>query len=123
MMGTIAVRAPEMYMKRDKCRYLNQKERNKVFDMYIDSKYSVEYIVSYLNTNKAIVEEHLFSTGKNKQFGKPRIVGIIGFEKQTAYWPKESDIWASLEPKYDENDLINWEAEQLNNNIKPENKL
>ena len=123
MMGTTAIRAPERYMKRDKCRSLGQKERTKVFDMYIHGKYSVEYIVLYLNTNKAIVEEHLFSTGNNKNFGKPHIVGIIGFEKQTPYWPKESDIWASLDPKYDANELIGWELEQLDSTIKSEHKL
>ena len=123
MMGTTAVRAPERYMKRDKCRVLNQKERNRVFDMYIHGKYSVDYIVRYLNTNKAIVEEHLFSTGNNRKFGSPEVVGVIAFNPRTAYYPKESDIWASFDPKYDPNELTEWEAEQLNNSIKSEYKL
>lgn len=123
MMGTMAVRAPERYMKREKCRTLNQKERSKVFDMYVYSKYSVDYIVRYLNINKPIVEKHLFSTGNNKNFSKPQVVGIIGFEKQTAYWNTEHDILESLDPKYDADTLTGWEKKQLSNSIKSEFKL
>ncbi len=105
MMGTLSFRPPERYMVRDKCRSLSDKERSRVFNMYIDDKHSVDYITRYLNSNKAIIEEHLFSTGKNKKFGKTKVVGIIGFEKQTAYWRYESEILESLDPKYDPNEL------------------
>ena len=123
MMGTLSFRPPERYMVRDKCRLLSNKERSRVFNMYIDDKHSVEYITRYLNSNVAIIEEHLFSTGNNKKFGKPQIVGIIGFEKQTAYWRDEYQIMVSLDPKYDPNELEGWEKDELNNTIKSEYKL
>lgn len=100
----------------------------KVEIMLLD-QLSMAYIASITDGvneyNVMVIRDNMFeriNRGKPKYIVPKKSFVCVG-HKKTFYWKDEEQIMASFDPKYDANDLLDWEKETLDSTIKSEFKL